>query len=236
MEILLIILLVIVIAGFALVFYSMNKGKKEEGQDKSLLILQNQMNEITRTLDSRLSESTRLMQGQYGQSAKIVADVTEKLVKLDETNKQVLNFSEQLRRLQDMLKNPKQRGVFGEYYLESLLKNAFTPKQYQIQYKLGRDEKTGKELIADAMLFIGDKKIPIDSKFSLENYNRIVEEHDDARREALERAFKQDLKNRIDETAKYIKPQEGTTDFAFMFIPAEGIYYDLLVNQVGAVK
>src|SRR3989338_4210188 len=135
-----------------------------------------------------------------------------------------------------MLKNPKQRGVFGEYYLESLLKNAFTPKQYQIQYKLGRDEKTGKELIADAMLFIGDKKIPIDSKFSLENYNRIGEEHDDARREALERAFKQDLKNRIDETAKYIKPQEGTTDFAFMFIPAEGIYYDLLVNQVGAVK
>jgi len=86
------------------------------------------------------------------------------------------------------------------------------------------------------VLFIGDKKIPIDSKFSLENYNRIVEEHDDTRREALERAFKQDLKNRIDETAKYIKPQEGTTDFAFMFIPAEGIYYDLLVNQVGAVK
>lgn len=236
MEILLITLLIVVVAGFALVFYFMNKEKKDVGQDKSLLMLQNQINEVTRTLDSRLSESTRLMQGQYGQSAKIVADVTEKLVKLDETNKQVLNFSEQLRRLQDMLKNPKQRGVFGEYYLEALLKNAFTPKQYATQYKLGRDEKTGKDLIADAVLFVGDKKIPIDSKFSLENYNRIVEEHDDARREVLERAFKQDLKNRIDETAKYIRPEEGTTDFAFMFIPAEGIYYDLLVNQVGAIK
>jgi len=114
MEILLIVLLVVVIAGFAFVFYFMNKGKKDEGQDKSLLMLQNQMNEVTRTLDSRLAENSRLMQGQYGQSAKIVADVTEKLVKLDETNKQVLNFSDQLRRLQDMLKKSETaRGIRG---------------------------------------------------------------------------------------------------------------------------
>lgn len=236
MEILLIIILIIMVAGFGLIFYFMSKEKKDEGQDKSLLMLQNQINEITRTLDSRLSDTTKLMHSQFGQSTRIITDVTEKLTKLDETNKQVLNFSDQLRRLQDILKNPKQRGVFGEYYLETLLKNAFTTKQYQMQYKLGRDEKTQKELIADAVLFIGDKKIPIDSKFSLENYNRIIDEHDEAKREQLERAFKQDLKHRIDETSKYIKPAEGTTDFAFMFIPAEGIYYDLLVNQVGAVK
>jgi DNA recombination protein RmuC len=78
------------------------------------------------------------------------------------------------------------------------------------------------------------KILPIDSKFSLENYNRLVEEKDKERREALANKFRVDLKKRIDETAKYIKPKEDTMDFAFMFIPSEAIYYDLLVNKVGA--
>ncbi|MDD5693478.1 MAG: DNA recombination protein RmuC, partial [Patescibacteria group bacterium] len=128
------------------------------------------------------------------------------------------------------LKNPKQRGILGEYYLETLLKNLFQPNQYKMQYKF----KDGS--IADAVIFMSDKIIPIDSKFSLENYNKILEEKDPTRKESLEKAFKSDLKNRIDETSKYIKPRENTYDFAFMFIPSEGVYYDLLVNQVGAVK
>ena len=81
-----------------------------------------------------------------------------------------------------------------------------------------------------------NKFLPVDSKFSLENYNKIVSTNDPQEKERLEKVFKQDLKNRIDETAKYIRPKEGTMDFAFMFIPSEGIYYDLLINQVGAVK
>ncbi len=90
--------------------------------------------------------------------------------------------------------------------------------------------------MVDAVIFVKDKIIPIDSKFSLENYNRIVNEKDPARRQELEKSFKQDLKNRIEETAKYVRPQEKTLGFAFMFIPAEAIYYDLLVNKVGAIK
>ncbi len=90
--------------------------------------------------------------------------------------------------------------------------------------------------IVDAVIFIKDQIIPIDSKFSLENYNRILESKDEAERSRLEVAFRDDLKNRIDETAKYIKPKEGTMEFAFMFIPAEAIYYDLLVNKIGAIK
>ena len=88
----------------------------------------------------------------------------------------------------------------------------------------------------DAVVFVKEKIICIDSKFSLENYNRLAEEKDAVERERLEKAFKADLKNRIDETAKYVKPAEGTMDFAFMFIPHEAIYYDLLVAQVGTVK
>jgi DNA recombination protein RmuC len=156
--------------------------------------------------------------------------MTEKVTRVEETGKQMVGFAEQIQSLQDMLKNPKQRGILGEYYLETLLKNVLPPGAYQMQYPF----KDG--TIVDAVIFVQDKVIPIDSKFSLENYNRLVEEKDPAERERLERAFKQDLKLRIDETAKYVKPSEGTTEFAFMFIPHEAIYYDLLVAQVGAVK
>lgn len=231
---LLIIILVILFTGFSGLVFLLNKKTKEllarQKEDQSLVMLQNQINEVNRTLDSKLGESTKMFQQQFGHSAQIIREVTEKLTKLDETNKQVVNFADQLQRLQDILKNPKQRGVFGEYQLEMLLRNAFQPQQYQMQYKFKDGE------IVDAVLFLAEKIVPIDSKFSLENYNRIVEESDPARHEQLEKQFKQDLKNRIDETSKYIRPEEGTMDFAFMFIPAEGIFYDLLVNKVGAIK
>ena len=192
--------------------------------------LQNQLNELTRTLDAKLGDSTKAIREQFGQSAKIIQDVTEKLTRLDETNKQVIGFADQLQNLQDILKNPKQRGILGEYYLETLLKNVLPPGSYQMQYPF----KDG--TIVDAVVFVRDKVIPIDSKFSIENYNRLTEEKDPLERERLEKTFKGDLKNRIDETAKYVKPAEGTMDFAFMFIPHEAIYYDLLIAQVGAVK
>lgn len=223
------LILVLVVLTALVVFLAANR-TKEPAQDQSLLLLQNQIAEVTRTLDNRLGELPNVMQRQFGESAKIVRDVTERLTKLDETNKQVVSFADQLRSLQDILKNPKQRGILGEYYLENILKNAFNPKQYQMQYKFPNGD------IVDAVLFFGDKMIPMDSKFSLENYNRIIEEKDSTVRGQLEKTFIQDLKNRIDETSKYIRPQDGTTEFAFMFIPAEGIYYDLLINQVGGLK
>ncbi|MBI3956868.1 MAG: DNA recombination protein RmuC [Candidatus Kerfeldbacteria bacterium] len=189
-----------------------------------------QQQNVNQTLTNHQQHVTQTIQQQFGQSTKIIQEVTEKLTKLDETNKQVVTFADQLQKLQDILKNPKQRGILGEYFLDQLLKQAFQPQQYELQYKF-RDGQ-----IVDAALFFGDKIIPIDAKFSLENYNRIVEESDPAERQRLEQLFKQDLKHRIDETAKYVRPDEGTMEFAFMFIPAEGIFYDLLVNKVGAVK
>lgn len=182
------------------------------------------------------AQTQRAIADMHSQNQKIIQDVTEKLTKLDETNKQVVNFSAQLQNLQDILKNPKQRGVLGEYYLEETLKNVLPPNAYQMQYNLGIDKATKKELIVDAVVFVKEKIIPIDSKFSLENYERILNCTDQAEREKLEKLFKQDLKNRIDETSKYVVPGKKTMDFAFMFIPSEAIYYDLLVNKVGAVK
>ncbi len=190
--------------------------------------------DMSRAMDGKLGESHKQMQDtvryQTGESFKLLKDVTERLTKLDETNKQVVSFADQLQSLQDILKNPKQRGILGEYYLETLLKNVLPTGSFQMQYAF----KDG--TIVDSVVFVKDKIIPIDSKFSLENYNRLAEERDPVERERLEKLFKSDLKNRIDETSKYIKPEEGTMEFAFMFIPHEAIYYDLLVAQVGSVK
>jgi len=210
-------------------------------QSEKLTQLSQQNSELRQELDRKLSETHRTNQAQFGQNAKIVqditsqsakliADVTEKLTKLDETNKQVVNFSSQLQNLQDILKNPKQRGILGEYFLEETLKNVLPPNSFQMQYPF----KDG--TIVDAVVFVKDKIIPVDAKFSLETYEKILNTNDPEQRAKLEQQFKQDLKNRIDETAKYVKPSEKTMEFAFMFIPSEAIYYDLLVNKVGAVK
>lgn len=231
MEIILYILIGLVIIGFSMIFYLLSR--KKEGE--SNLMIQEQLKEMRTMIDNKLSESNKAMQIQFGQTAQIVKDVTERLTKLDETNKQVVNFADQLQNLQDILKNPKQRGVLGEYYLETVLKNVLPPQTYELQYKIGKDDE-GKDLIVDAAIFVKDKIIPVDSKFSLENYNRILEEKDQSERERLEKLFRLDLKNRIDETSKYIRPECGTMDFAFMFIPSEAIFYDLLINQVGTVK
>ncbi len=225
-----IFILILLVAGFAVMFWLLTKQKKDSSQDQALLMLQNQINEVTKTLDNKLGESAKMFQNQFSESSKIIQHVTERLTKLDDTNRQVVNFADQLKNLQDILKNPKQRGVLGEFYLETVLKNVLPPKSYQMQYGFTDGS------IVDAVVFVKDKIIPIDSKFSLENYERILGAIDDADKEKLEKAFKQDLKNRIDETAKYIKPTEGTMDFAFMFIPSEAIYYDLLINKVGAVQ
>jgi len=227
MEIFSFIALILVLAFLGLVFYLLSQkiGQLKDFQknDKTVLMLQNQLNELTRTMNNGLTQTHQAVQTQVGASTKIVQDVTEKLTK-------VVTISEQLQGLEDILKNPKQRGILGEYYLEIVLKNVLPPTSYQMQYKFKDNE------IVDAVIFLEKQIIPIDSKFSLENYNRIAEERNPVEREKLEKLFKQDLKNRIDETAKYVRPEEGTTEYAFMFIPAEAIYYDLLVNQVGAVK
>ncbi len=189
------------------------------------------------TVGERLDKNQEMMRSsimqQFKESSKLISSVTERLTKLDETNRQVVNVADELKVLQNVLQNPKQRGVLGEYYLSQVLENVLPPERFKLQHKIGKGDD-GKDLICDAVILLDKgKMLPIDSKFSLENYNRILEEKDKTAREVHARAFKADLKNRIDETAKYIRPNQGTMDYAFMFIPSEAIYYDLLINKVG---
>ena len=232
----LIIALVFVVALSLFVIFELRRlrrASENPRDDTGLKLLLEQMNELTRVVDRKIGDTTKqmgeAMRGQFSESAKLIREVTTGLTKLDETNKQVISFADQLQSLQDILKNPKQRGVLGEYYLETLLKNVLPPGSFQMQYEFPDGT------IVDAAVFVKDKIIPVDSKFSLENYNRMAETRDPAEKDRLEKLFVNDLKNRILETSKYIQPEKGTTDFAFMFIPHEAIYYDLLVNKVGAI-
>lgn len=216
----------------AYVFLRSQKQPIDQSQTTGFQLLMQQVADLQKTVDAKLSDSERSMresmQHQSTQSARIIADITERLVRLDEGNKQVIGFAEGLAQLQDILKNPKQRGVLGEYYLETLLKNILPPSHYAMQYAFPDGT------IVDAAVFVKDKVIPVDSKFSLENYNRMTEEKDPIRKRELAKLFENDLKNRIVETSKYIQPEHNTMDFAFMFIPHEAIYYDLLVGSVGS--
>jgi DNA recombination protein RmuC len=182
---------------------------------------------MNKNLNERLDKSNTQMVKQFEASAKIIRDVTEKLTELDKTNRQVGDIASELKTLQNVLQNPKQRGGVGEYYLQTVLENVMPPGGFKMQYAF----KNGDTV--DSAIFIDKKILPVDSKFSLENYNRLIEENNKEKREVLVKLFKADLKNRIDETSKYIRPKENTMDFAFMFIPSEAIYYDLLINKVG---
>jgi DNA recombination protein RmuC len=232
MENILIIIIAVLVGGIIAYFIFGKKKEKDESKDTGLNLILTQLNELSRTVDNKLGESHKQVQESLkfhsSQSNEIIRDVTERLTRLDETNKQVISFADQLQSLQDILKNPKQRGILGEYYLETVLKNVLPPESYQMQYSFPDGT------IVDAVVFVKDKIIPIDSKFSLENYNKMAEETNPVEKKKLETIFVSDLKNRITETAKYIQPSKNTTDFAFMFIPHEAIYYDLLTNKVGA--
>ena len=237
MDIALFVLIIIMLVAIAYRLWKPPAAPVEKRDDQSLLLLQNQINELTRTLEAKLGDSAKAISdsttkafAQANESAKLIKEITQELAKVGEGQRQVVSIADNLKNLQDILKNPKQRGVLGEYYLETVLKNVLPPDDYKIQYEF----KDG--TIVDAVVITKDGIIPVDSKFSLENYNRILESSEKVDRERYETAFANDLKTRIDETSKYIKPEEGTLGFAFMFIPSEAVYYDLLINKVGALK
>lgn len=244
MEILLFVILIVAVLGFLvavfLLFWKLNSLQNQPGAQ----LLKQDITELNRsvgllkdnlqsTVSDRLDKSQALMmnsiQKQSSETNKIIAEITKNLTELKDSNKRVVDVADELKTLQNVLQNPKQRGGLGEYYLDTVLGNVLPPHVYETQYKFKDGE------IVDAVIKLDKGRlIPIDSKFSLENYNRLIDEKNKSERDSLVKLFKSDLKNRIDETSKYIRPNENTLEYAFMFIPSEAIYYDLLVNNVGA--
>jgi len=242
MEQILLVILLVVVLGLGVALFAISRrlqAMKPTDNTSGMAMIKSDVTELNRTianlqttlgdkLERNAINMQSSMQRQLTESGKLVSDVTQRLAKLDETNRRVVDVADELKTLQNVLQNPKQRGVFGEYLLESVLGNILPTKNYQMQYKF----KDGN--IADAVVFLDKGMIlPIDSKFSLENYNRMVSAPTKTEREELLKKVRNDLKGRIDETSKYILPAEKTMDFAFMFIPSESLYYDLLIGDVG---
>lgn len=228
-----------------IIFKNSNKNTENNGTSEGILLMQKDLQELRNTMDKKMSESTQTMHDsvktQFSESQRLIRDINKevneqlisvqkKVTEVSESSKQVFTVAEQLQNLEKVLKHQKQRGNLGEASLQLALENILPATAYKMQYQFPSNE------IVDAVIITKDGMIPIDAKFSLDNYRRLVDENDDDKRELLEKEFTRDLKKRIDETAKYIKPKDGTLPFAFMYIPAEAIYYDLLVNEVGAVK
>ncbi|MBP9761827.1 DNA recombination protein RmuC [Candidatus Saccharibacteria bacterium] len=243
MELAIILLMVLIILVIGLMSFIILKSRGQSNTSNALLLkedLRALSEDITRLKDGvqaqigdRMDKSQSAMFGamqkQSVETNKIIADITKNLTELKESNRRVIDVADALKTLQNVLQNPKQRGGLGEYYLDTVLGNVLPPHVYEMQYRFKDGE------IVDAVIKLDKGRLlPIDSKFSLENYNRLIEEKDKTAREAIVKVFKSDLKLRIDETSKYIRPMENTLDYAFMFIPSEAIYYDLLVNNVGA--
>jgi len=224
---------------FVLIFLVIRNFYKNNDNNSNKLI-QNQLFNLSKNFDDKLFMTNKMINENLTKnfktnsqisenSNKTIEEITKKLANLEETNKQIKDIWGQLEGLESILKNPKNRWILWEYFLESVLKNILPPENYKLQYKFKSWE------IVDAVIFIDNKIVPIDSKFSLDNYNKILQAKSKQEKEIYETEFRKDLKKRIDETSKYIKPNESTMEFAFMFIPSEGIYYDLLVNRVGTL-
>lgn len=236
----------IVVGGVLAWFFSSRKKEGAAAKDtQGMMLLQQQMAALTLQLDAKMTESRRDMaeavRTQFSESQKLLREINEQMqhslldvareqTKTNESTTRFMAIAEQLANLEKVLKHQKQRGNLGEASLELILSNILPPGAYKMQHRFSNNDAV------DAVIVTKDGTIPVDAKFSLDNYNRVIQAIDDKQREELEKEFKNDLKKRIDETSKYIRPEEGTLPFAFMFIPAEAIYYDLLVNEVGAVK
>ncbi len=249
-------LLVAIFAVLIYVFFIKIEEKKDDGQGQGMMLMQQQLQELSRSMREQMSESNKIVQQgsqlQFRESKELMQQInkdvneqiraiqesiSEKLIgvqknvsEVTESSKQVYLIAEQLQNLEKVLKHQKQRGNLGEASLRLALENMLPAGAYKMQYQFPGGETV------DAIIETKDGMIPVDAKFSLDNYRRLVDATTDSEREALEKEFKNDLKKRIDETAKYIRPSDGTLPFAFMYIPAEAIYYDLLINEVGSVK
>ena len=237
MELLLLIL-ILVCVGLVLLccvvsFLSIKRVlERNTAFDSHLEHLEKGLESVQKAVDTQLHRNAETMQrqmrDQFQDSKKLVEDITREMTKVKETGRQMLSFTEQVQSLEKMLKNPQRRGVIGEYVLERIISNVLPPDSYKLQYSFQSGVR------ADAVIFLQDEKmVSVDAKFSLDNYARLLNAEVENPQD-VERQLRDDLKKRIQETAKYILPDEGTLDFAFMFIPSESLYYDLLTEKVGA--
>jgi DNA recombination protein RmuC len=212
------------IVGMAVIIFLVSKITAQMNQ---------QLNSVTEQLNNRLKEISAVLLDTHktvgdrlDSATRVFGDVQKSLGRVEETHKQIYEISKDIARLQELLRAPKFRGQMGETMLENLLSQVMPKEHFQMQYRF----KSGDAV--DAIIKLGERIVPIDAKFTLENFQKIMDTQDEEAKNAHRKKFMQDVKNRIDEiSSKYILPQENTYDFALMYIPAENVYYELIIKE-----
>ncbi len=201
---------------------------------QSVQLMLQQMNALSQRMDDRMKETTALserthrsMGERLDSAAKVIHQVTSKLSQLEESNKKIHDIGKDLSSLQEILRTPKLRGNLGELFLGDLLAQIFPKEHFTLQYRF----KTGATV--DAVVHLRDGiLVPVDAKFPLENFKRVTEAGDEEAAKKAQKVFASDVKKHVDDIAsKYILSDEGTLDFAIMYIPAENVYYEVIVRD-----
>ncbi|MDD5129258.1 MAG: DNA recombination protein RmuC [Candidatus Omnitrophica bacterium] len=191
-----------------------------------VLKISSQVNERLNQMNQSIQEANKIIGQNLGNATSAFGNVKEQLGKLEETNKQIIAISKDISSLQELLRAPKFRGAMGETLLENLLSQVLPKEHYHTQYRFKSSDAV------DAVICLGERLVPVDAKFSLENFQRMQDAVDEQVKESLRKKFIQDVKNRINEiSAKYILPAENTYDFALMYIPAENVYYEVIIKE-----
>ncbi|MFA5114878.1 MAG: DNA recombination protein RmuC [Candidatus Omnitrophota bacterium] len=185
--------------------------------------------EVSRRLaemNRSIQEANNVIAQNLGHTSGIFGSIQERLGGLQKTNEQVYEVARNISSLQELLRAPKFRGELGETFLENLLSQVLPRDYYQMQYRFRSSDAV------DAVIRLGGRLVPVDAKFSLENFQRMLESPEAKEKESYRRKFIQDVKSRIEEiSSKYILPEEDTYDFALMYIPAENVYYETIVRE-----
>lgn len=215
MDIAIIILLIVLIVGVAgVTWYVVKERRDREQQDTALR--EELSSSLTKTVGERLDSTTM-----------VFGDVQKGLGQLLEATKQVYEVGKDISSLQEILRPPKLRGGFGELLLEELLKQILPPAYYKLQHEFKSGEKV------DAIIRLSNGLVPVDSKFPLEDFQRLSDAQSEEEQKIRRRDFVRNIKGHIDKVTKYIQPDEDTFDFALMYIPAENIYYEIVTTDEG---
>ena len=200
--------------------------RRSQADNTALSLMQQQIGQLTREVNQQLQSMSSQFQKTTGDIGHALGDVQSHLGKVEVTTKEVLDKAKNIATLEDLLRAPKFRGGMGEFFLGDLLAQILPPEFFSLQHRFKSGEKV------DAAIRIGSSLVPVDAKFPLENFKKYIQEADEKTRDSLRKRFAADVKKHIDEVAtKYILPDEGTYEFAMLYIPAENIYYETIIKD-----
>jgi len=202
------------------------RSESQKGLAETAAAVRQELTQFSAQMTTQMGQVGASVQRELQHVGRVVGDVQGSLGKMGEANQRIFDVGRSIAGLEQILKSPKVRGGLGETFLENMLAQMFSQEHYALQHQFSTGDRV------DAVVRIGDRMVPVDAKFPLENFQRLLQETDEAARRQARRAFVRDVKARADEIAKrYILPDEGTYDFALMYIPAENVYFEAITRD-----